>query len=39
MAKKILVVDDEKIVGDMAKVILTKEGYEVETFADSSARG
>jgi DNA-binding NtrC family response regulator len=35
MAKKILVVDDEKIVGDMAKVILTKEGYEVETFTDS----
>ena len=35
MAKKILVVDDEKIVGDMAKVILQKEGYEVETFTDS----
>jgi DNA-binding NtrC family response regulator len=35
MAKKILVVDDEKIVGDMAKVILQNEGYEVETFTDS----
>ncbi len=35
MAKKILVVDDEKIVGDMARVILQKEGYEVETFTDS----
>jgi DNA-binding NtrC family response regulator len=35
MAKKILVVDDEKIVCDMAKVILKNEGYEVETFTDS----
>jgi DNA-binding NtrC family response regulator len=35
MAKKILVVDDEKIVCDMAKVILQNEGYEVETFTDS----
>ncbi len=35
MAKKILVVDDEKIVCDMARVILTKEGYDVETFTDS----
>ncbi len=35
MAKKILVVDDEKIVCDMAKVILANEGYEVETFTDS----
>ncbi len=35
MPKKILVVDDEKIVCDMARVILQKEGYEVETFTDS----
>ncbi len=35
MPKKILVVDDEKIVGDMAKIILQKEGYEVDTFTDS----
>src|SRR5271157_4234520 len=35
MAKKILVVDDEKIVCDMAKVILKNEGYEVEAFTDS----
>jgi DNA-binding NtrC family response regulator len=35
MPKKILVVDDEKIVGDMAKIILQNEGYEVDTFIDS----
>ncbi len=35
MAKKILVVDDEKIVCDMAKKILENEGYAVETFTDS----
>lgn len=35
MPKKILVVDDEKIVCDMARIILQKEGYEVETFTDS----
>jgi DNA-binding NtrC family response regulator len=35
MPKKILVVDDEKIVCDMARVILQNEGYEVETFTDS----
>ena len=35
MPKKILVVDDEKIVGDMARIILQKEGYEVDTFTDS----
>ena len=35
MAKKILVVDDEKIVCDMAKIILQNEGYEVDTFTDS----
>jgi DNA-binding NtrC family response regulator len=35
MPKKILVVDDEKIVCDMARIILQKEGYEVDTFTDS----
>ena len=35
MPKKILVVDDEKIVCDMARMILQNEGYEVETFTDS----
>jgi DNA-binding NtrC family response regulator len=29
---KIMVIDDEKIVGDMAKLSLEKEGYAVETF-------
>jgi DNA-binding NtrC family response regulator len=37
MAKKIIVIDDEKIVGDMAKRILEAEGYEVDTFIDSQA--
>jgi DNA-binding NtrC family response regulator len=35
MAKKIIVIDDEKIVGDMAQKILRAEGYEVEAFTDS----
>lgn len=35
MPKKILVVDDEKIVGDMSRIILQQEGYEVDTFTDS----
>ncbi len=35
MSKKILVVDDEKIVCDMSKIILQKEGYAVDTFTDS----
>jgi DNA-binding NtrC family response regulator len=35
MAKKIVVIDDEKIVCDMAKKVLEAEGYEVETFTDS----
>ena len=35
MPQKIMVVDDEKIVCDMAKKILENEGYEVETFMDS----
>src|SRR5208283_5706374 len=29
---KIMIIDDEKIVGDMAKLSLEQEGYEVETF-------
>lgn len=35
MAKKIIVIDDEKIVCDMAKKVLEVEGYEVETYTDS----
>jgi len=30
--RKIMVIDDEKIVGDMAKLSLEQEGYAVETF-------
>ncbi len=37
MPKKILVVDDEKIVCDMARIILQNEGYEVDTFTDSQS--
>jgi len=37
MPKKIIVIDDEKIVCDMAKKILGNEGYSVETFTDSQA--
>jgi DNA-binding NtrC family response regulator len=29
---RIMVIDDEKIVGDMSKAVLEKEGYLVETF-------
>jgi len=29
---RIMVIDDEKIVGDMAKMSLEQEGYEVDTF-------
>ena len=32
MSPRIMVIDDEKIVGDMAKISLEEEGYEVETF-------
>jgi DNA-binding NtrC family response regulator len=35
MSAKIIVIDDEKIVCDMAKKVLENEGYEVETFTDS----
>jgi DNA-binding NtrC family response regulator len=33
---RILVVDDEKIVCDMCQVFLTKDGYDVTTFTDST---
>ncbi len=36
MPKQILIVDDEKIVCDMAQRILTQEGYDVEAFIDST---
>jgi len=32
---KIMVIDDEKIVGDMAKLSLEQEGYVVETFLNA----
>jgi DNA-binding NtrC family response regulator len=32
---KIMVIDDEKIVGDMAKLSLEQEGYFVETFLNA----
>ena len=35
MPQKIIVIDDERIVCDMAKKILENEGYEVETFTNS----
>ena len=40
MAKeyRIMVIDDEKIVGDMAKLSLEQEGYQVETFSTPSPR-
>lgn len=33
----IMVIDDEKIVGDMAKLSLEQEGYEVETFLNGES--
>ncbi len=30
----IMIIDDEKIVGDMARLSLEQDGYEVETFLD-----
>ena len=33
---RILVVDDEKIVCDMCQVFLTKDGFDVTTFTDST---
>ncbi|MHB1325154.1 MAG: response regulator [Thermoleophilia bacterium] len=35
MSSRIMVIDDEKIVGDMAKISLEEEGYEVETFLNA----
>jgi len=32
-----MVIDDEKIVGDMAKLSLEQEGYEVETFLNGES--
>jgi DNA-binding NtrC family response regulator len=32
---RIMIIDDEKIVGDMAKMALEKEGYLVETFINA----
>ncbi len=32
---RIMVIDDEKIVGDMAKMSLEQDGYEVETFLNA----
>ena len=32
---RIMIIDDEKIVGDMAKMALEKEGYVVETFINA----
>ncbi len=32
---RIMVIDDEKIVGDMSKMSLEQEGYEVETFLNA----
>ncbi len=32
---RIMIIDDEKIVGDMAKMALEKEGYRVETFVNA----
>ncbi|HXX53673.1 MAG TPA: response regulator [Thermodesulfovibrionales bacterium] len=36
MSKRIMIIDDEKIVGEMAKISLQEEGYEVETFLNAS---
>ncbi len=33
---RIMVIDDEKIVGEMAKISLEAEGYEVEAFLDAA---
>ena len=35
MSPRIMIIDDEKIVGDMAKISLQEEGYEVETFLNA----
>jgi len=33
---RIMIIDDEKIVGDMAKLSLEQDGYEVETFLNAA---
>ena len=35
--KSIMIIDDEKIVGDMAKLSLEQDGYEVETFLNGES--
>lgn len=35
MSGKVMVIDDEKIVGDMAKLSLEQDGYFVETFLNA----
>jgi len=37
MAHSIMIIDDEKIVGDMAKLSLEKDGFEVETFLNGES--
>ncbi len=36
MSARIMIIDDEKIVGDMARISLEQEGYEVETFLNAA---
>lgn len=36
MSARIMIIDDEKIVGDMAKISLEDEGYAVETFLSAA---
>ena len=37
MSARIMIIDDEKIVGDMLKISLEQEGYEIETFLNAAA--
>jgi DNA-binding NtrC family response regulator len=37
MSHNIMIIDDEKIVGDMAKLSLEQDGYEVETFLNGES--
>ena len=36
MSNRIMIIDDEKIVCDMAKISLEQEGYDVETFLSAT---
>ena len=36
MKHRIMIIDDEKIVGDMAKISLEQDGYEVESFLNAA---